>query len=108
VDALRVPFTCAIATFSWVFFRTPTLNDSLGIAARMFSGPVGKLVWPRWQLWAVVVVAVLALLEERWQWFERVGRAPAWVYASAMAALLFTLELIGFGDRAVPFVYFQF
>ena len=39
---------------------------------------------------------------------SRLPAAPAWAYAGAIALCLFCLELTGFTDRAVPFVYFQF
>ena len=107
-DAFRIAFTFAAVTFGWVFFRAATLRESLAIAALMFGGPQGKLLWPRWQLWAVVLMAALAVLEERFAWFERLGRAKAWAYAVALAVFLFALELFGFGGPAVPFVYFQF
>ena len=74
----------------------------------MFSGQPGKLLWPRWQIWLMVAIAALAIAEERSDWFARVVRAPAWVYAAVMAVFLFCLEMIGFTGRAVPFVYFQF
>jgi hypothetical protein len=41
-------------------------------------------------------------------WFERLVKAPAWVYGAAMALLLLGLELIAVTDVAVPFIYFQF
>ena len=108
VDPLRVAFTFALASIGWVFFRAATLHDSLYILGRLFSGTHGHILCRHWQLWLVVAALVLAVLEERYGWFERLPEAPAWVYASAIAVCLFCLELIGFSGRAVPFVYFQF
>jgi len=31
-----------------------------------------------------------------------------WVYATVMTLILFTVELFGVIDQAIPFVYFQF
>ncbi len=107
-DPLRVILTFALVTVGWVFFRAATFSASLDVLARMFGGPAGKWLWPRWQVWFVALIAALALAEERWDWFARVVRAPAWAYAAVMAVFLFCLETIGFSDRAVPFVYFQF
>jgi alginate O-acetyltransferase complex protein AlgI len=107
-DPLRVLLTFALVTVGWVFFRAATLTASLDILARMFTGPPGKVLWPRWQIWFTVLIAALAIAEERSDWFARVARAPAWVYAVVMAVFLFCLETIGFSGRPVPFVYFQF
>lgn len=108
VDPLRVALTFALASISWVFFRAATLHDSLYILGRLVGGPHGHILCRHWQLWFVLAALLLAVLEERYGWFERLPEAPAWVYASAIALCLFCLELIGFTGRAVPFVYFQF
>jgi hypothetical protein len=74
----------------------------------MFSGPLGALLWDRWQIDLILGTLALAILEEKLAWFERLVTAPAWVYGAAMALLLLCLELIGVTEVAVPFVYFQF
>jgi hypothetical protein len=74
----------------------------------MFSGPRGAWLWERWQLDLMLGVLALAILEEKLEWFERLVKAPAWVYAAATALLLLSLELIGLTEVAMPFVYFQF
>lgn len=49
----------------------------------------------------------LAILEEKIAWFERLVKAPAWVYGVARALLLLSIELIAVTEVAVPFAYFQ-
>jgi hypothetical protein len=66
------------------------------------------MLWPRWQFWAAAIVLVLAVWEERRQWFERLAEMPAWAWAAAVGVLLFCLETLAFSGPAVPFVYFQF
>jgi hypothetical protein len=51
---------------------------------------------------------LLALFEEKKDWFEKVTLGPAWAYGAVCAILLLAVELIGFTETAVPFVYFQF
>ena len=51
---------------------------------------------------------ILAIGEEKWEWFERAIRAPMPVYASALAVMLFCLEVFAVLDAAIPFIYFQF
>jgi hypothetical protein len=91
-----------------VFFRAASLRDSMTVIGRMFWGPRGALLWERWQIDLILGTLVLAILEERFAWFERLVKAPAWVYGAAMALLLLGIELIGVTEVAVPFVYFQF
>jgi len=108
LNPLRVLLTFALASIGWVFFRAATLHASLEILWRLFHGPAGHLIWPHWQLWIAVSSLVLAVAEERFEWFERLPETPAWVYSGVLAVCLLCLELIGFTDRPVPFVYFQF
>jgi len=54
------------------------------------------------------VSLVIALLEEKFEWIERLAHGPAWAYVAVAVMLLFTVELIGVTEKAVPFVYFQF
>ena len=104
----RVALTFALVTIGWVFFRAATLRESVYILSQMIAPPVARMLWPRWQLWAAVILVFLAILEERRSWFEKLPRAPVWIYAAALGTLLFGLETLGFSGKAVPFVYFQF
>jgi hypothetical protein len=51
---------------------------------------------------------ILAIGEEKWEWFERTIRAPIPVYAAALAVMLFCLEIFDVLDAAIPFIHFQF
>jgi hypothetical protein len=51
---------------------------------------------------------MLAIGEEKREWFERAIRAPMPAYASALAVMLFCLVIFGVLDAAIPFIYFQF
>ena len=55
-----------------------------------------------------LITLVLAVLEEKKEWFEEIAIGPAWAYGAACAVLLLSVELLGFTEAAVPFVYFQF
>jgi hypothetical protein len=50
----------------------------------------------------------LAVVEEKLDWFEWLVAAPAWAYATALAAMFFCLEVFGVTDVSIPFIYFQF
>jgi alginate O-acetyltransferase complex protein AlgI len=105
---LRAGLTFVLVSIGWVFFRAATLKDSVWIIGQMFGTEPGTPIIFRWQMWMAVIMLLLALLEEKFDWFERVVEAPAWVYASAVAVMLLAVELIGVTDVSVPFVYFQF
>ena len=63
---------------------------------------------PAWLGVLLAVSLVIALLEEKTEWIERLAKGPAWVYVAAVVALLFCVELVGVTEKAIPFVYFQF
>ncbi len=105
---LQAAGTFVLVSIGWIFFRAATLSDSITVIGQLFSGPPGKLLFFRWQIWCLLAVLAMALMEERLGWFERLLAAPAWVYAAAMVLMLFSLELIGVTDVSIPFVYFQF
>jgi hypothetical protein len=56
----------------------------------------------------VALSLVFAILEEKFEWIERLARGPAWAFAAVVITLLLSVELIGVTEKAVPFVYFQF
>lgn len=106
----RIPrvLTFVLVSVGWVFFRAANLRDSMTVIGRLYRGPRGTLLWERWQIDLILITLALAILEDKFAWFERLVKAPVWTYAAAMALLLLCLELIGVTDIAVPFVYFQF
>jgi alginate O-acetyltransferase complex protein AlgI len=107
---LRAMLTFALVCVGWVFFRAATVGDSRYIVGQMFSlVPVhSDILFPRWLVYMVIFSLIFALIEERWEFTERLARAPAWVYATAVVVLLLAVELIGVTDKQIPFVYFQF
>jgi alginate O-acetyltransferase complex protein AlgI len=105
---LRIAITFTLASLGWVFFRAADLPTSGYIIGQMFAGGASHMLWYGWQLWLIFSILVLTVLQEKLDWFERLITAPAWVYATVVASLLLSVELIGVSDVAVPFVYFQF
>jgi alginate O-acetyltransferase complex protein AlgI len=106
----RIPrvITFVLVAIGWVFFRAASLRDSVTVIGRMFGGPRGALLWERWQIDLILATLALAIMEEKLQWFEWLVKGPAWLYGTAMALLLLSIELIGVTEVARPFVYFQF
>ncbi len=105
----RALLTFLLVTIGWVFFRAVDFAQSRFVIGQMFTRAAGP-VWliPLWLVALGGIALALALLEEHRLLFERLPRAPSWVYAIATVILLFTIELLGVIDIRIPFVYFQF
>src|ERR1039457_442008 len=97
-----------LALVGWVFFRAADLPQSVQVLGQMFGSGGGRVLLEPWHFGLAALALILAIGEERWEWFERAIRAPMPVYAAALAAVLFCLEIFGVLDAAIPFIYFQF
>jgi D-alanyl-lipoteichoic acid acyltransferase DltB (MBOAT superfamily) len=105
---IQAVVTFGLVMIGWVFFRATTFHDSWYVLHQMFFVPDGRLLIPLWQMELAAMTLLLALFEEKKDWFEKVTLGPAWAYGAVCAILLLAVELIGFTETAVPFVYFQF
>jgi hypothetical protein len=74
----------------------------------MSRGARGHLLLANWHVELILIALVLAVAEEKLDWFERLMNAPMLAYASALALMLFCIEIFGAIDASIPFVYFQF
>ena len=104
----RALFTFVLVLIGWVFFRAKDLPESLHVIGQMFGPAHGRSLLEPWQYGLALVSLVVALAEEKWDWSERVMRAPDWAYAAAMAGMFVCLEIFAVVDVSIPFVYFQF
>jgi alginate O-acetyltransferase complex protein AlgI len=105
---VRAAATFALVLMGWLLFRGTSLRDAGFALRQMWSGSPGAWLAPAWLMALAGLCLLLAILEEKRGWFERLAAGPAWSYACACAVLLLSVELIGVTDVAVPFVYFQF
>jgi len=105
---VQAVITFALVMIGWVFFRAATFHDSLSVLHQMFFEPHGRQLIPVWLKYLALVTLLLALFEEKKEWFEKIALGPAWAYGAVCAILLLSVELIGYTEAAVPFVYFQF
>jgi D-alanyl-lipoteichoic acid acyltransferase DltB (MBOAT superfamily) len=104
---LKAIGTFALVMIGWVFFRAADLPQSLQVLRQMFSGH-GHLLLANWHLELIGIALVLAVVEEKFEGFERVMKAPMLAYASALALMFLCIEVFGVIDASIPFVYFQF
>jgi alginate O-acetyltransferase complex protein AlgI len=104
---LKAVGTFALVMIGWVFFRAADLPQSLQVLRQMFAGR-GHLLLANWHLELIGIALVLAVVEEKFEGFERVMKAPMLAYASALALMFLCIEVFGVIDASIPFVYFQF
>jgi len=104
----RAIVTFGLVLVGWVFFRAADLPQSLAILKQMFTVPSGRPITERWHIELALLALVLAVAEEKLDWFEWVIKAPPIAYATALALTLLVVEIFGVMDAAIPFIYFQF
>jgi D-alanyl-lipoteichoic acid acyltransferase DltB (MBOAT superfamily) len=104
----RALLTFVLVLIGLVVFRAADLPQSVRVLGQMFGGSAGRILLEPWHFGLAALALILAIGEEKWEWFERAIRAPMPVYASALALMLFCLEIFGVLDAAIPFIYFQF
>jgi D-alanyl-lipoteichoic acid acyltransferase DltB (MBOAT superfamily) len=100
--------TFGLVMISWVFFRAAGLPQSVQVIRQLFGNTRGHLLLEPWHIGLAVLALLLAIAEEKLDWFERLMDAPIVAYASALAVMLFVLEIFGVIDARIPFIYFQF
>ena len=108
----RIPrawLTCLLAAIGWVFFRAGSLPDARYVLGQMFTLPANGdfQLGAQLSLLALLTLA-LAIAEERWNWFDRLSRAPMLLFAATVAVSLLLLEIFSVTGIAIPFIYFQF
>jgi alginate O-acetyltransferase complex protein AlgI len=107
---VRIVLTFVLVCVGWVFFRAADLPASLFVIQQMFAGARhGSIAAiPLWLRGLTALALMVAIGEEKFDWMERLARGPAWAYAATLALLLLCVELFGFFEKSVPFIYFQF
>ena len=105
---IRMLITFVLVLMGWAIFRARTLGEAAFVLRQLVFKGGGHSLCPRWLLFAGAFSLLMAVLEERYGWFERVTAGPAWVYSITAAFLLFVIELLAVAESTVPFVYFQF
>jgi alginate O-acetyltransferase complex protein AlgI len=105
---LKTIVTFLLVMIGWVFFRAADLAQSRQVLAQMFTGKLGRDLLMPWHVGLILLALLLAVAEEKREWFERVAKGPALVYASALALMFLCLDLFGVIDAQIPFIYFQF
>jgi alginate O-acetyltransferase complex protein AlgI len=104
----RAVLTFLLVLVGWVFFRAADLTESMAVLGQMFHARKGLPLLEPWHMGLAIGSLVVALFEEKLDWFERLMDAPFLVRAAALGCMLFCLEIFGVTDAAIPFVYFQF
>jgi len=107
VNSLFVLVNFGIVTLFWVFFRSPSIKESLHYLGRIFhwtGGPfyVGLKIN---EVWGSVVLIIIMLLRERFRKSYYIKSSLA--YASYFALFVITVYMLGVFNEN-QFIYFQF
>ncbi len=92
----------------WVFFRAANFTTASTCLHQMFLRPARTAAHSALGKDSGAHHSGAGVLEEKKEWFEEISLGPAWAYGAVCALLLLSVELIGYTQSAVPFVYFQF
>ena len=92
--------TFALAQIGWVFFRAADLPQSLAGSGRRCSvGARGICCWPNWHIELIADGAGAGAGWRRsWTGSSDCSKAPTLAYASALALMLFCIEVFGVID----------
>ena len=105
----RAGLTFVLAAIGWVFFRAASFPDASYVLGQMFNRQLqGKFLISTQLSRLALLTLVLAIAEEKWNWFERLSRAPMLLFATVVTLSLLLVELFSVTDITIPFVYFQF
>ena len=68
----------------WVFFRAATFHDSLYVLHQMLFVPHGRSLIPAWRKVLALITLLLAVFEEKKDWFEKIALGPGLVLWSRL------------------------
>jgi alginate O-acetyltransferase complex protein AlgI len=107
--ALRIFCTYQFVCFTWIFFRSASLQDALALLSRIASLTTG-LENVSWPLIGVSLIAVASMFTGKKlysQTMDLFAKSPFYVHASALALVAVALQWFG-GRASAPFVYSRF
>ena len=108
-ELFQMGLTFILACIAWVFFRAPSLSDSLAYIKRMVSDlgfSPQYLNIERYSVEMVLLIGVFVLIE----WFHRTWEHPLngrWINVKTALALILLL-IFGVYSEHQSFIYFQF
>ncbi|MDT0650817.1 MBOAT family O-acyltransferase [Autumnicola edwardsiae] len=108
-ELVKMIFTFSIVCIAWVFFRSPSINDSFGYFISFFSNfsfVPEYLVIGRYNMELLLLIAIFVLIE----WFYRGREEPITGNRPILKTSLALLMIVMFGvySEHSDFIYFQF
>src|ERR1051325_10491816 len=85
---LGVIVTFVLVCIGWIFFRAATFSDSLYVLGQFLGAAGGRRLIPGWLIYWAAIAFVVAIIQERTGFLERLARGPAWAYIHLVALLL--------------------
>jgi len=108
-DFLKMILTFFVVSIAWIFFRTPTTEQSFGIIEMLFGGADFGVISSQVMNNAEIVLSVLLILVllviEKLD--LRLKFNTTWSFAAMSSAVIFIIYLLGVFNQE-QFIYFQF
>jgi hypothetical protein len=91
--------TFVLTLVGWVFFRAADLPQSVHVLGQMFGGSGGRILLEPWHFGLAALALIPVIGGESGSGSSAPSRRP-WVYASALAVMLFCLVIFGVLGRS--------
>jgi alginate O-acetyltransferase complex protein AlgI len=108
-DFLKMVLTFFVVSIAWIFFRTPTTEQSFGIIEMLFGGAdfgvISSQVINNAEIVLSVLLILVLLVIEKLD--LRLKFNTTWSFAAMSSAVIFIIYLLGVFNQE-QFIYFQF
>jgi D-alanyl-lipoteichoic acid acyltransferase DltB (MBOAT superfamily) len=108
-DFLKMILTFFVVSIAWIFFRTPTTEQSFGIIEMLFGGAdfgvISSQVMNNAEIALSVLLILVLLIIEKLD--LRLKFNTTWSFAAMSSAVIFIIYLLGVFNQE-QFIYFQF
>ena len=108
-DFLKMILTFFVVSIAWIFFRTPTTEQSFGIIEMLFGGAdfgvISSQVMNNAEIALSVLLILALLIIEKLD--LRLKFNTTWSFAAMSSAVIFIIYLLGVFNQE-QFIYFQF
>ena len=108
-DFLKMILTFFVVSIAWIFFRTPTTEQSFGIIEMLFGGAdfgvISSQVMNNAEIVLSVLLILVLLIIEKLD--LRLKFNTTWSFAAMSSAVIFIIYLLGVFNQE-QFIYFQF
>jgi D-alanyl-lipoteichoic acid acyltransferase DltB (MBOAT superfamily) len=111
LPVIRILITFMLINFSWIFFRSNSITDSVIIIQKIFTQPgnlyIGSGDDIAASIYAVIAISCLVILEIKNEYLKNLFKVNSLTKLIGYAFLIFIILYVGVFDES-QFIYFQF